>query len=64
MQRNSINSCFELSLTHVELESGMLGIAKKLVKDVIQLWWQNFEKKSFSTSWPKSKLPQLGFKKF
>jgi hypothetical protein len=27
-----------------ELGMGMLSIAKKLVKDVIHLWWWNFEK--------------------
>jgi hypothetical protein len=27
-----------LFFTHIELELGMLGIAKKLLKDVIHLW--------------------------
>jgi hypothetical protein len=34
----------ELFSIHVELEFGMLGIARKLVKNVIQLWWCNFGK--------------------
>jgi hypothetical protein len=41
----------------MESKSGMLGIAEKLVKDVVQLWWRNFEKKLnfFPTSCPNSK---------
>jgi hypothetical protein len=28
----------------MESKFGMLAVAKKLVKDEVQLWWQNFEK--------------------
>jgi hypothetical protein len=35
----------ELFLTNMESELGVLGITRKLVKDVVQLHWQNFEKK-------------------
>jgi hypothetical protein len=34
----------ELFLTHTKSELGVLGIAKKLVKNVVHLWRQNFEK--------------------
>ena len=32
----------ELFPTHTELRLDVLGVAGKLVKDVVQLWWQNF----------------------
>jgi hypothetical protein len=35
-------SNIELFPAHVELELGMLGVAGKLVKDVIHLWSQKF----------------------
>jgi hypothetical protein len=31
--------------THKELEVDVLGVAKKLVKDIVQLWWWNFKNK-------------------
>jgi hypothetical protein len=34
----------ELFLIHLELELDMLGIARKLVKNVVYLWRQTFEK--------------------
>ena len=56
----------ELFLTHTKPELGVLGIAKKLVKDVVHLWRQNFEKIYFYllTSCPNNKQPLLGFKEF
>jgi hypothetical protein len=33
--------------THMDLEFGIRGIAKKLVKDVVYLWRRNFEKTKF-----------------
>jgi hypothetical protein len=39
----------------MELELGMLGIAKKLVEDVVQLWWWDFEEDKNSTSYKLSK---------
>jgi hypothetical protein len=30
---------------HMKMKFGVLGVAGKLVKDVIQLWWWNFEKR-------------------
>jgi hypothetical protein len=32
--------------THTKLELGVLGVAEKLAKDVVQLWKQNFEKQT------------------
>jgi hypothetical protein len=42
--KESINSILniELFLNHTELELGVLGIVRKLVKNVIQLWWWNY----------------------
>ena len=42
-------SNIELFPIHAELELGVLGIARKLVKDVIYLWWYNFGKIIFSS---------------
>jgi hypothetical protein len=33
----------ELYQTHVEPKLYVLGVARKLVKDAIRLWWWNFE---------------------
>jgi hypothetical protein len=41
----------------------MLGVAKNLVKDVVQPLWQNFEKE-IPTSCSTSKLPNFGLKEF
>jgi hypothetical protein len=40
-------SNIELFPTHMELELSILGIARKLMKDVVHLWRWNFEKKLF-----------------
>ena len=70
--KNTINlslhpvSNIELFPTHMELELDVLGVARKLVKDVVQLWWQDFEKnlKLLITGCPNSKRPNFGFKEF
>jgi hypothetical protein len=36
-------SNIQLFPTHIESELGMLGIAEKLVKDIVHLWKRNFE---------------------
>jgi hypothetical protein len=56
----------ELFPTHTELELGVLGVAGKLVKDVIQLQWRIFFKINnfFPTSCPNSKRPNFGLKEF
>jgi hypothetical protein len=50
----------------VNIELGMLGIAGKLAKDVVHLWWHNFEKIIFflPIGCPNSKRPLLGLKEF
>jgi hypothetical protein len=34
----------ELFLTHTKSKFDVLGIVRKLVKDVVHPWWQNLEK--------------------
>jgi hypothetical protein len=51
----------ELFPIHTELELGVLGVAGKLVKDVVQLRWWNFEKKLDFFSY---KLPKQQTTKF
>jgi hypothetical protein len=61
-------SNIELFPAHVELELGMLGVAGKLVKDVIHLWsqkfWNFFSFLFFLQATPNSKQPPLGFNFF
>jgi hypothetical protein len=59
IQENPILN-IELFPIHMEMELGMLDVAGKLVKDVVQLRWRNFEKKIifFPTR------PIFGFKEF
>jgi hypothetical protein len=56
-------SNIELFPIQTELELGVLGIAKKLVKDVVHPWRRDFEKIKFSlpTSCPNNKQPLLDF---
>jgi hypothetical protein len=53
----------ELFPTHTESKLGVLGVAGKLVKDIVQLWWRNFEKKSnfFSNMLPKQQTTKFWF---
>jgi hypothetical protein len=50
----------------MKLELGVLGVAEKLVKDVVQLQWRNFEIFIFifPTGYLYSKQPNFGFKEF
>jgi hypothetical protein len=51
----------------MESELGVLCIAGKLVKDVVQIWWWNFEIIIIifiPIGYPNSKRPLLGFKEF
>jgi hypothetical protein len=53
----------ELFPTHTESKLGVLGVAGKLVKDIVQLWWRNFEKKLkfFSYMLPKQQTTKFWF---
>jgi hypothetical protein len=54
----------ELFLTHAESKLGVPDVAKMLVKDVIQLWWQNFgrNKIPLPKGCPNNNQPDFGFK--
>ena len=47
----------------MESELDMLGIVRKLVKDVVHMWGQDFEKNKIFTSYklPKQQTTTFGF---
>jgi hypothetical protein len=59
-------SNIEIFPTYTELELDVLGVTGNLVKNVVHLWKQNFEKLNFSlpTGYPNSNRPLLDFKEF
>jgi hypothetical protein len=55
----------ELFSTLIESELGVLGIVKKLAKDVVHLWWRKFGKINFFSSYklPKQQTTTFGFQR-
>ena len=55
----------QLFPTHTKSELEVFSIASKLVKDVVKIWWWNFEKKSLPlTGCPNIKQPKFSSKEF
>jgi hypothetical protein len=64
IQENPILN-IELFPIHMEMELGMLDVAGKLVKDVVQLRWRNFLQDQFLVSKNfNNNGPNFGFKEF